>query len=176
MLGEREGIKPSAPRAGVTPQHPLLTHLWTQSVCGPSRMEGSLQNCPRCPLQAQALVSWGLPIATSCPQGENLVGPTAGSPRGSAHGNPWVPSWVGVRCSLSPSEPAFLISLSLLCKGEKSGKGGARQCPQRQWVQMAECCCQALMWLQGMGACQARRNRLTDTMQGLGIHPLQGVR
>lgn len=52
VLGER--IKPSAPGAGVTPQYSLLTHLWTQSVCGPSEMGGSPQNCPRCPLQAQA--------------------------------------------------------------------------------------------------------------------------
>lgn len=94
----------------------------------------------------------------------------------ATHGCPagWGSGWGG--CSSSPSEPAFLISLSLLCKGEKTAKGGVKQRPQRQWVQRAECCCQALMWLQGMGACQAKRDRMTDTMQGSGIHPLQRVR
>lgn len=35
------------------PRHPWVTHLWTQSACVPSGKGGSLQSCPRCPLQAQ---------------------------------------------------------------------------------------------------------------------------
>lgn len=54
MLGARRGDKALCPRGWCDPQYSLLTHLWTQSVCGPSGMGGSLQNCPRCPLQAQA--------------------------------------------------------------------------------------------------------------------------
>lgn len=100
-------------------RHPPVTHLWTPSACGPSGRGESPQSCPRCPLQAQATNqrqrAGGPPSATSTQQGRGH----GGSPC-PLHGCParWGSGWGGR--SPSPSEPAFLISLSLLCKGEES--------------------------------------------------------
>lgn len=91
------------------------TYLWTRSACGPSGRAGSPQSCPRCPLQTQAGGRLQYTQATPCHQPPGLQG-------GGTHG------WR--RCGPSPSDPAFLISLSLLCKGKKKdgeGLGGLRR-------------------------------------------------